>query len=108
MPDLKPHHLDILLTTAQYLPAENTRWAYGSRVKGTAYDGSDLDLMLRTPTLEAISSRVLNAFHAALTESNLPIFVDVHDWARLPESFHAHSGPLRGAAPGGGYGSCLS
>ena len=89
MPDPKPHHLEILLTTAQYLPAEVTSWAYGSRVKGTAYDGSDPDLVLRPSTLEAIFSRVLDAFRAALNESNLPIFVDVHDWAHLPKFFHA-------------------
>ena len=31
---------------------------------------------------------LLSEFREALTDSNLPIFVDTHDWALLPESFH--------------------
>ncbi len=27
-------------------------------------------------------------FEEALRESTLPFLVDVHDWARLPDSFH--------------------
>ena len=61
-------------------------WAYGSRVDGNAYDGSDLDLVLRATDLQELPSVILSCFHAALTEGNLPIFVDAHDWARLPTS----------------------
>ncbi len=73
---------------ARCLPPAVAVWAYGSRVNGNAYDGSDLDLVLRTPDLAALPAGVLSRFREALTESNLPIFVDVHDWATLPESFH--------------------
>ena len=63
-------------------------WAYGSRVNGESHPGSDLDLVLRTPTLEPIPDTMLRGFSAALERSNIPILVQAHDWARLPESFH--------------------
>lgn len=73
---------------ARHLPAEVAVWAYGSRVNGDHYEASDLDLVLRTPTLTPLPGRVLSEFREALTDSNLPIFVDTHDWATLPASFH--------------------
>ncbi len=62
-------------------------WAYGSRVNGRSHDGSDLDLVLRSPTLEPLGCEYLELVEA-LEQSNIPILVQVHDWARLPESFH--------------------
>ena len=63
-------------------------WAYGSRVTGESHDASDLDLVLRGPDLKWIPSGQLADLNAALEDSNVPIIVQVHDWARLPESFH--------------------
>lgn len=62
-------------------------WAYGSRAKGTHHDGSDLDLALRGPGLEPLAPATLYALNEAFEASTLPIFVQAHDWARLPESF---------------------
>ena len=62
-------------------------WAYGSRVNGRSHDGSDLDLVLRGPGLEPLSYEYLELVEA-LEQSNIPILVQAHDWARLPESFH--------------------
>ena len=62
-------------------------WAYGSRVNGRSHDGSDLDLVLRSPTLEPLGYEYVELAEA-LEQSNIPILVQVHDWARLPESFH--------------------
>ena len=62
-------------------------WAYGSRVNGESHDGSDLDLVVRSPSLEPLGIEfigLIEAFH----ESNIPILIQTHDWARLPESFH--------------------
>lgn len=73
---------------AQHLPTDAEVWAYGSRVNGDAHDGSDLDLVLRTSGLRGLPYPVLSEFREALSESNLPIFVDTHDWARRPVSFH--------------------
>ena len=63
-------------------------WAYGSRVSGRSHEGSDLDLVLRGPDLKRIPSGQLTDLTEALEQSNVPIIVQIHDWARLPESFH--------------------
>jgi uncharacterized protein len=34
-------------------------WAYGSSVNGTAHDGRDLDLVIRTPDLSCLPSAML-------------------------------------------------
>ena len=62
-------------------------WAYGSRVNGQSHEGSDLDLVLRSPTLEPLGGEYFELIDA-LEQSNIPILVQVHDWTRLPESFH--------------------
>ena len=61
-------------------------WAYGSRANGEAHDASDLDLVLRSPGLEPLGPE-FSELSEALEESSIPILVQVHDWARLPESF---------------------
>lgn len=65
-----------------------TVWAYGSRVKGEAHETSDLDIVLRSADLSAIPHDVFKTFVEAVRDSNIPILVDVHDWAKLPISFH--------------------
>ncbi len=62
-------------------------WAYGSRVSGESHEGSDLDLVLRSPTLEPLGIEYLDLIEA-LEESHIPILIQAHDWARLPVSFH--------------------
>ena len=62
-------------------------WAYGSRVNGESHEASDLDLVLRSQTLEPLGVEFLD-LKEAIEESNIPILVQMHDWARLPESFH--------------------
>ena len=62
-------------------------WAYGSRVNGRSHDGSDLDLVLRGPALEPLDGGFYDLLEA-IEKSNIPILVQVHDWAMLPESFH--------------------
>ena len=62
-------------------------WAYGSRVSGESHAGSDLDLVLRGLSLEPLGGEYLDLI-AALEESNIPILIQVFDWARLPASFH--------------------
>ena len=86
---LRPKDLALVYELmARNLPAEVAVWAYGSRVNGDNHEGSDLDLVLRGPGLMALPAGLLGRFREVLTESNLPIFVDAHDWALLPESFH--------------------
>jgi predicted nucleotidyltransferase len=63
-------------------------WAYGSRVNGTAHTGSDLDLVIRSSNLKPIPSNVYSDLVAKIKDSNIPILVELRDWATLPESFH--------------------
>ena len=63
-------------------------WAYGSRVSGGGHAASDLDLVLRNPANPDTETPGLFDLKEAFIESDLPIRVDVMDWARIPESFH--------------------
>ena len=60
-------------------------WAYGSRVTGTGHNTSDLDLVLRNPARLDEETGNLGALTDAFSEGNLPIRVDLTDWARIPE-----------------------
>lgn len=55
-------------------------WAYGSRIDGTAHQGSDLDLAL-------VGEGDISTLKTALEESNIPFLVDVVKFENLPESF---------------------
>ena len=61
---------------------------YGSRVSGTAHDGSDLDLVIRSSDLKKLPIDFFMEVKEKITESNIPIVVELFDWARLPDSFH--------------------
>lgn len=62
-------------------------WAYGSRVNGTAHDGSDLDLVIRGYNLEPLPYDIFEELSEKIKQSNIPILVELRDWARLPDSF---------------------
>lgn len=86
---LQPRHramLDEMLDRC--LPPTAEVWAYGSRVTGEAHEASDLDLVVRGANLEPLPVQRLSSLRLVLSDSNLPILVDVHDWATLPASFH--------------------
>lgn len=63
-------------------------WAYGSRVNATAHDGSDLDLVIRGEHLTRIPFESFSKLKEKIDDSNIPILVELRDWARLPENFH--------------------
>jgi uncharacterized protein len=65
-------------------------WAYGSRVNGNAHEGSDLDLVLRSPSDLSQDVQGWDQLKDALQASDLPMLVDVHLWSRLPQAFHAN------------------
>lgn len=84
---LRPEHLAELRRLLRlHLPTAEV-WAYGSRVNGQAHDGSDLDLVARQPLTPEQPLPGLAVLRAALSESRLPMLVDVHDWAELPAEF---------------------
>lgn len=84
---LPPHYLEMLLELIhKYLPQTEV-WAYGSRVNGDCHAASDLDLVVRNPINLTEPLSDIFDLKDALVESNLPIRVDVVDWARIPEPF---------------------
>jgi len=63
-------------------------WAYGSRVNGSAHEGSDLDLVIRSRDLKPMAADIFAHLYEQIKESNIPILVELRDWALLPENFH--------------------
>ncbi len=62
-------------------------WAYGSRVNGDFYEASDLDLVARQPDdLTRRQTRLHEAIEA-FSQSNLPIIVQIIDWASITAEF---------------------
>ena len=85
------HRAQVEAILAQGAPGVEV-WAYGSRVNGTSYAASDLDLVLRGANLRPVSVSIVSGLIDAFDESTLPIIVDIHDWARLPA---AHQEEIR-------------
>ena len=79
----------ICALAAQVFPVGTEIWAYGSRVKGTNHDTSDLDLVVHFPDdqdrMESLSQRM--DFLEALRDSNIPIIVQVMAWPVIPDHF---------------------
>lgn len=70
----------------KFLPSASI-YAYGSRVNGDAHDGSDLDLAILSSDGMEIPMDVLSKLRESFQESNIPILIDFHDFARLPLAF---------------------
>lgn len=86
---LLPRHLGIVRELLKkHLPHADV-WAYGSRVHGDCYEASDLDLVVRNPMDPALETPDLWQVQEAFSESDLPIMVQLVDWARIPAAFHA-------------------
>ena len=85
MIDLNPKHLKTIQhILATHIPDREVR-AFGSRVKWTAKDYSDLDLAVVGS--EPLTLRQLRRLTEAFEESYLPIQVDVMDWQSLSDGF---------------------
>lgn len=85
---LSPRYLDtVQAILRQHLPQAEV-WAYGSRVHGDCHDTSDLDLVVRNPEALDKPCRDLGDVVEAFSLSNLPIIVQLVDWARIPSAFH--------------------
>lgn len=80
---LKDKHRILLESILSRFPEIAEARAFGSRVKGTAHEGSDLDLIVSGPDeLKIDIARLSGAFR----ESYLPFKVDVFDRNYLPEN----------------------
>lgn len=81
----------IRLLLDSYIPQAQI-WAYGSRVNGGCYDASDLDLVVKFPAVVAKSEVIENAMKLselkeALSNSSIPIMIQVANWDLIPQSF---------------------
>jgi predicted nucleotidyltransferase len=85
---LPSHYLQMVRDILhQHLPHADV-WAYGSRVNGDYYDASDLDLVVRQPSELSRRQEKLWQVAAAFSDSDLPIIVQIVDWAGIPAAFH--------------------
>jgi predicted nucleotidyltransferase len=82
----EPYRAELLALLRTHVPDAEV-WAYGSRLNGASHPTSDLDLVVRNPANLSQAQPNLGRLREALSESDLPILVDVLDWARIPENF---------------------
>ena len=87
MIDLEPRHLELVRALLARHLGEAQVFAFGSRVRGAARRYSDLDLVIRAKG--PLDLDRLGELRAAFSESDLPIKVDLLDWAGMDEAFRA-------------------
>ena len=87
MIDIEQKYLDMVLQLIEQFVPQCEVWAYGSRVNGTSHRSSDLDLVIRNPADLEKSLPAINDLKIATGESNIPLIIDILDWARTPEHF---------------------
>lgn len=87
MINLKKEYLTIVKNILSKHVPHSIVWAYGSRVTGGCHEGSDLDLVIIDPQNPTLHQENLFKLKDVFSESELPILVDVMDWALIPESF---------------------
>lgn len=85
--NLAEEDYDELLQLLKTFIPHGVVWAYGSRVAGRSHCGSDVDLVVINSFDETTPVEGLSELQQAIEESNLPVLIDIHDWAYLPESF---------------------
>lgn len=87
---IEPRHLALLQSLLRAHLPDAEILAYGSRVNGDSHPASDLDLVARRTIAAADGWRSVVKTREALSQSNLPIRVDLLDWDDLPASFHTN------------------
>ncbi|MDK4684022.1 nucleotidyltransferase domain-containing protein [Kingella negevensis] len=86
MIDLTETHYHIVQAIlSRYLPPHYRAWAFGSRVKGTTRQYSDLNLAIISKT--PLDLTTLTLLENAFSDSDLPFIVDIVDWASCDRVF---------------------
>ena len=81
---IEPEYLKMLSDIFEsYCPSAEI-WAYGSRIKGEAHNGSDLDLVVKSFNSDEV---YLFELKELINKSNIPFLVDIHEFDKLPKSF---------------------
>lgn len=81
---IKPEILKEIIKIIKKIYPKAIVLAYGSRVRGDAHSGSDLDIVVKDFGQENGDTDVLKC---AFNESNIPFFIDVFVFERLPLNF---------------------
>ncbi len=81
---IEPEYLNMLIDIFNKYCPKAEIWAYGSRIKGEAHSGSDLDLVIKDFGDENL---YLFELKELLSQSNIPFIVDIHEFNKLPNSF---------------------
>lgn len=81
---IKPQYLKILTNIFDNYCPNAEIWAYGSRIKGNAHDGSDLDLVVKSFNSDKAK---LSELKQLINDSNIPFLVDINEFDKLPKSF---------------------
>ncbi|MCF6179780.1 MAG: nucleotidyltransferase domain-containing protein [Geopsychrobacter sp.] len=84
-PSLKPSELEIVHSILARLVPDLEVWAFGSRVRGTAREFSDLDIVLITASVLPLAVKA--DLVAAFSQSDLPFKVDIVDWSVTDAGF---------------------
>ena len=82
---IKENELKIVRDIVKKHLPDTPVWAFGSRVKGTAQQYSDLDLALMT--IQPLSFIQLAELEQDFSDSDLTWQVDLLDWATTSETF---------------------
>ncbi len=81
---LRTEYLQMLVDIFNSYCPKAEIWAYGSRIKGEAHEGSDLDLVIKnfnSPNKNIYDLRTL------INDSDIPIIVEIVDFNNVPASF---------------------
>ena len=81
---IKPEYLKMLMDILDNYCPDAEIWAYGSRIDGTAHDGSDLDLVVKNFHSNTAS---VGELRDLFSESNIPFLIDIFQFEQLPDSF---------------------
>jgi len=85
--NLNADYLTQVKTILKKYAPELEVWVYGSRINNHCHEASDLDLVIRNPENLQKTTNNLAQLKQAFIDSNLPILVDLMDWASLPDSY---------------------
>jgi type I restriction enzyme S subunit len=85
--DLKAEHLAEVQRILAAVVPEAEAWLFGSRVSGAAKEFSDVDIMLLANG--PLAPATLAALDLEFAEADLPMKVDVVDWARVEPGLRA-------------------
>jgi uncharacterized protein len=97
MIDLPPSQIATVKSVLNAVVPGVSVYAFGSRVSGRAKRHSDLDLALQAE--DALNWRQLAQLREAFEESDLPIRVDIVDWAACSPQFKACVSAMELIAP---------